>query len=141
MWSTRFLSVSHTRPSITDEFFARSLSMLPGPAAITPKHFQRRPLSESQTRLVELKLGRSSISNPAAVAGFLSCYFPNVKYIHGDWRPASVLEQDDGVFYSEEETREIIAEVECRAAWYKVVDNILPEIARIREHERRQLTR
>ncbi len=88
-----------------------------------------------QTALEELKLGRSPISNPAAVAGFLSCFFPNLKYINGDWRSAEVL-ADEEVLFSEEETQEIIAEAECRVAWRSVVDNILPEIARARKHER-----
>ncbi|KAM5534995.1 hypothetical protein V8D89_011368 [Ganoderma adspersum] len=114
------------------------LSMIPRPAILTPKHFKLKPrtLIKHHSMLEELKLGRSAIGNPATVAGFLSCYFPKVKYIRGDWRRAEIL-GDEEILFSEEETREIIAEAECAAAWRRVVDKILPEMGQIRNNERK----
>ncbi|KAI1790172.1 hypothetical protein LXA43DRAFT_1095697 [Ganoderma leucocontextum] len=125
-------------PSFADQFCStRSFSMIPNPAAVIPTHFQQKPLSKTQTSLEVLRLGRSPMGNPAAVGGFLSCFFPNLENIRGEWRPAEVLDAgEEGLDFSEEETREIIAEAECRMAWYRVVDNILPEIAHAREQER-----
>lgn len=112
--------------------------MIPRPAALTPKHYKLKPrtLIKHHSMLEELKLGRSAIGNPAAVAVFLSCYFPKVKYIRGDWRRAEIL-GDEEILFSEEETREILEEAEWGAAWRRVVNNILPEMGQIRNNERK----
>ncbi|KAI1786374.1 hypothetical protein LXA43DRAFT_1110108 [Ganoderma leucocontextum] len=118
------------------------LAMLPNPRIVTPKHFQRKPLDDSENPLEELRLGRSPIRDPAAVAGFLSCFFPKLKTVHGQWRPMELLDPEflDGdphLDWSEEEVREIIAEAEWEAAWHWAVETVLPEIRQIRKGERK----
>ncbi len=110
--------------------------MLRNPDVITRKYFKAEPVLD-ESPLEELRLGRSPIGDAVAVAGFLSCVFPNLTEICGHWR--SIQELLDQ--WSEGEFREIIAEAECRAAWHWVVDSALPEFRQIRDSERNQYRR
>ena len=105
-----------------------------------PRYFQQKPVDESP--LEELRLGRSplNLDDPAGVAGFLFCFFPKLKTVHGQWRPAEILDPDflgNDPNWSEEEVQEIIAEAECRDAWHWVVETVLPEFRQIRKGERK----
>ncbi|OJT09910.1 hypothetical protein TRAPUB_13653 [Trametes pubescens] len=98
-------------------------------------HTFRPGLGKEQRRLIMLKVGRSPIEDPVAVAAFLSDLFPKLCNIENDFAfEEDAWEDFEG---TEDERERILADAVHRDRWGKVDWDYLPRFVHIRKQERK----
>lgn len=98
-------------------------------------HTFRPGLGMEQRRLIMLKVGRSPIEDPVAVAAFLSDLFPKLCNIENDFAfEEDAWEDFEG---TEDERERILADAVHRSRWGEVDWEYLPRFVQIRKQERK----